>query len=386
MLDRIEASDRRLRRFVADASHELRTPLAAVSAYAELFGRGADKRPEDLARAMSGITRESDRMKELVEDLLLLARLDEGQPLERAPVELGELAAEAVETARALDPSRPLDLEAQPATVLGDRARLRRVLDNLLGNVRSHTPADTPAHVRVTTLNGSAVLEVSDEGPGLPPEDFERVFTRFYRADTSRSRESGGVGLGLSIVAAIADAHARQGLGRARARGRRDVPRRAAARTLDAAPAPGGPTVSGTGSSSSATCLERVLDARERSPPRSISALSVPAPPSTTSRTPSWTPEAVAAAPRRDACPGRSRRRACRCRGRCRSGRCRRRPSIVSAPLPPSSVVPSGPAVDRVVAGAALDPVVALEPGDRVGAAEAADDVGARACRRSSRR
>jgi two-component system, OmpR family, sensor kinase len=207
MLDRIEASDRRLRRFVADASHELRTPLAAVSAYAELFHRGADKRPDDLARAMSGITRESDRMKELVEDLLLLARLDEGQPLEHEPVELSELAAEAVETARAVDPSRPLDLQAEPATVLGDRARLRRVLDNLLGNVRSHTPPMTPAHVRVTTLNGSAVLEVSDEGPGLADEDLARVFERFYRADTSRSRESGGVGLGLSIVAAIADAH-----------------------------------------------------------------------------------------------------------------------------------------------------------------------------------
>jgi two-component system OmpR family sensor kinase len=207
MLDRIEASDRRLRRFVADASHELRTPLAAVSAYAELFARGADRRPDDLARAMSGITRESDRMKELVEDLLLLARLDEGQPIEHEPVELGELAAEAVETARALDPTRPLDLQVQPAMVLGDRARLRRVLDNLLGNVRSHTPPETPAHVRVSTVNGSAVLEVSDEGPGLPPEDFDRVFTRFYRADTSRSRESGGVGLGLSIVAAIADAH-----------------------------------------------------------------------------------------------------------------------------------------------------------------------------------
>jgi two-component system OmpR family sensor kinase len=208
MLDRIEVSDRRLRRFVADASHELRTPLAAVSAYAELFGRGADKRPDDLARAMTGITRESDRMRELVEDLLLLARLDEGQPLEREPVELDELAAEAVDTARAVDPSRPVDLVAEPAVVLGDRARLRRVLDNLLGNVRSHTPPETPAHVRVSTLNGSAVLEVSDEGPGLAGDDLGRVFERFYRADTSRSRESGGVGLGLSIVAAIADAHA----------------------------------------------------------------------------------------------------------------------------------------------------------------------------------
>jgi two-component system OmpR family sensor kinase len=207
MLDRIESSDRRLRRFVADASHELRTPLAAVSAYAELFHRGADKRPDDLERAMTGITRESERMKELVENLLLLARLDEGQPLERVPVELDELATEAVDTARTLDPGRPLDLQAEPTVVLGDRASLRRVLDNLLGNVRSHTPTGTPAHVRVATLDGAAVIEVADEGPGLPPEDIGRVFHRFYRADSSRSRESGGVGLGLSIVAAIAEAH-----------------------------------------------------------------------------------------------------------------------------------------------------------------------------------
>jgi two-component system OmpR family sensor kinase len=207
MLERIEASDRRLRRFVADASHELRTPLAAVRAYAELFERGADKHPEDLARAMSGISRESERMSELVEDLLLLARLDEGQPLERAPVQLDELAAEAVETARAVDPSRPIDLEVEPARVVGDRARLRRVLDNLLGNVRSHTPAGTPAHVRIRTVNGSAVIEVSDEGPGLPAGELDSVFRRFYRADASRSRDNGGVGLGLSIVAAIAQAH-----------------------------------------------------------------------------------------------------------------------------------------------------------------------------------
>jgi two-component system OmpR family sensor kinase len=207
MLDRIEASDRRLRRFVADASHELRTPLAAVRAYAELFERGADKRPADLARAMSGISRESERMSELVEDLLLLARLDEGQPLEREPVDIAELAAEAVETARAVDPSRPIDLEVELARVLGDRARLRRVLDNLLGNVRLHTPAGTPAHVRVRRANGSVVIEVSDEGPGLPEGELDNVFRRFYRADASRSRDNGGVGLGLSIVAAIAQAH-----------------------------------------------------------------------------------------------------------------------------------------------------------------------------------
>jgi len=156
---------------------------------------------------MTGISRESERMSELVEDLLLLARLDEGQPLEREPVELSELAAEAVETARAVDPTHPLDLEAQEARVLGDRARLRRVLDNLLGNVRSHTPAGTVAHVRVIAASGSAVIEVADEGPGLPDGEGENVFRRFYRADASRSRDTGGVGLGLSIVAAIAQAH-----------------------------------------------------------------------------------------------------------------------------------------------------------------------------------
>ena len=208
MLDRIEASDQRLRRFVADASHELRTPLAAVRAYSELYARGADRRPDDLARAMGGISRESARMGELVDDLLLLARLDEGQALEREPVDLDEVAAEAVETARALDPARPIDLQAEPTVVLGDRARLRRVIDNLLGNVRSHTPPETPAHVRVSSANGSAVIEVADEGPGIAAEDLQHVFDRFYRTDTSRSRESGGVGLGLSIVAAIAEAHA----------------------------------------------------------------------------------------------------------------------------------------------------------------------------------
>ncbi len=201
------ASERRLRRFVADASHELRTPLAAVRAYAELFGRGADRRPDDLERAMTGIGRESERMTVLVEDLLLLARLDEGRPLEREPVELDEVVTEAVDAAVAVDPDRPVDLEADPVVVLGDRDRLRQVLDNLLSNVRAHTPAGSPVRVRVGSENGLAVVEVADSGPGMTSEEAARVFERFYRSDSSRSRATGGVGLGLSIVAAVAEAH-----------------------------------------------------------------------------------------------------------------------------------------------------------------------------------
>ena len=207
MLGTIEASDLRLRRFVADASHELRTPLAAVRAYAELFARGAESRPEDLARTMSGITREAERMSVLVEDLLLLARLDEGRPLEREPVRLDDLVGEAVETARMVDPERKIELSTEPVTVLGDRDRLRQVMDNLLSNVRSHTPAASPARVSVARENGRAVIEVGDSGPGLTEDELGRVFERFYRADSSRARASGGVGLGLSIVAAVARAH-----------------------------------------------------------------------------------------------------------------------------------------------------------------------------------
>jgi two-component system OmpR family sensor kinase len=202
-----EASEARLRRFVADASHELRTPLAAVRAYAELFRRGAASRPNDLERAMGGIGRESERMSLLVDDLLLLARLDEGRPLEREPVRFEEVVGEAVETARTVDPSRPVELDASPAVVLGDRDRLRQVVDNLLSNVRSHTPADSPTHVRVGRNGTNAVLEVEDSGPGLSDEELEQVFERFHRGDPSRTRSTGGVGLGLSIVSAVAEAH-----------------------------------------------------------------------------------------------------------------------------------------------------------------------------------
>jgi len=206
--DERTASELRLRRFVADASHELRTPLAAVRAYAELFDRGARERPDDLERAMTGIQRESRRMGLLVDDLLLLARLDQGRPLERKPVELGEVARDAVEAGRMLDPDREIDLEAPvPVEVEGDRERLRQILDNLLANVRAHTPAGTAAAVRVAREGDEAVVEVADTGPGLSDDQLAHAFERFYRGDASRSRDAGGAGLGLAITAAIAESH-----------------------------------------------------------------------------------------------------------------------------------------------------------------------------------
>jgi two-component system OmpR family sensor kinase len=196
-----------LRRFVADASHELRTPLAAVRAYAELFSRGAAARPEDLQRSMTGITREAERMTLLVDDLLLLARLDEGRPLEREPVDLAAVTREAVDAARVVEPQRPIELSVEPATVTGDEARLRQVLDNLLANARAHTPAGTRVSVSLRPNDGRAELTVADHGPGLSDEQATRAFERFYRADSSRTRASGGSGLGLSIVSAVIEAH-----------------------------------------------------------------------------------------------------------------------------------------------------------------------------------
>jgi two-component system OmpR family sensor kinase len=207
MLERIEISDRKLRRFIADASHELRTPLAAVRAYAELFGRGAAARPADLERSMSGITREAERMSLLVEDLLLLARLDEGRPLDRRPVDLTTVVGEAVDAARVVEPDRTIELVAEPVTVTGDEARLRQVLDNLLANARTHTQADTQVSVGLRRVDGRAELTVADRGDGLTEEQAARVFERFYRVDDSRARASGGAGLGLSIVTAVTEAH-----------------------------------------------------------------------------------------------------------------------------------------------------------------------------------
>jgi two-component system OmpR family sensor kinase len=203
-----DATEAKLRRFVADASHELRTPLAAVSAYAELFDRGASQRPEDLSRVMSGIRTEAGRMGRLVQDLFLLARLDEGQPLERASVELVSLAAEAVETSKTVSAEWPVTLEAKNTVeILGDGVRLREALDNLLSNVRAHTPVKTATRVVIGESDDSAVIEVADNGPGFDQGQSARLFERFYRVDPSRSRQQGGAGLGLGIVAAIVDAH-----------------------------------------------------------------------------------------------------------------------------------------------------------------------------------
>ena len=202
------ASENRLRRFVADASHELRTPLTSIRGYAELFGRGARSRPADLAKTMTRIESEAARMGLLVDDLLLLARLDQGRPLEREKVDLARLVGEAVEAARAIDPSRTIELRApQVADVQGDEGRLRQVVDNLLENVRVHTPPGTSAEVRLETVGGEIALRVADSGPGLPEESVERVFERFYRSDRARSRDTGGAGLGLSIARAIVEAH-----------------------------------------------------------------------------------------------------------------------------------------------------------------------------------
>jgi two-component system, OmpR family, sensor kinase len=202
------ATESRLRRFVADASHELRTPLTSIRGYAELFRRGADTRPEDLEMSMARIEAEASRMGVLVDDLLLLARLDQGRPLEREPFDLTDVVSNAVDGFRTVEPDRPIDLEVDGTVELvGDEGRLRQVVDILLDNARVHTAAGTPVHVRVGARTGDVVLSVEDEGPGLSEEQREKAFERFFRGDPGRSRSTGGAGLGLSIAAAIVEAH-----------------------------------------------------------------------------------------------------------------------------------------------------------------------------------
>jgi len=215
MLGRLEAafderarSEDRLRRFVADASHELRTPVATIRGYAELYrGGGLDERA-DLADAMGRTEAEAVRMGALIDDMLLLARLDQGRPLEREPVDVAALADDAARDARAVDPGRTITTILEgPLVVMGDADRLRQVLANLVGNALVHTPAGTAVEIRAASHHGAAVLEVADQGEGMAADDARRAFERFFRADPSRSRHRGGSGLGLAIVAATATAH-----------------------------------------------------------------------------------------------------------------------------------------------------------------------------------
>jgi signal transduction histidine kinase len=208
-------SEERLRRFVADASHELRTPLTSIRGFAELYRQGAVRSESDVRRLMQRIEAEGGRMGLLVEDLLLLARMDQERPLTLAPVDLAAVAGDAVHDARAVQPDRPVTLHLDESltdvpVVLGDEGRLRQVVGNLLTNALVHTPAD--ARVTVTVAKdpadaGVLVVTVGDKGPGMDAADAERAFERFYRADASRTRSAGGTGLGLSIVAALVAAH-----------------------------------------------------------------------------------------------------------------------------------------------------------------------------------
>jgi two-component system, OmpR family, sensor kinase len=212
MLGRIEEafheksmSENRLRQFVADASHELRTPLTSIRGYTELLRKGAFANDEGQDRALQRVEREAKRMGLLVDDLLLLARIDQGRPLEQVPVDLAKVGADAVADARAVDPGRPVHLVSDgPVVVSGDRDRLGQVAHNLVRNALDHTPPGTPVRVAVRTDATRGYLAVTDEGPGLSPESASRVFDRFWRDDAART--GGGSGLGLSIVRAIAEA------------------------------------------------------------------------------------------------------------------------------------------------------------------------------------
>lgn len=203
-----QASETRVRQFVADASHELRTPLAAIRGYTELTQRMGDDR-EAIAHAMSRVASETERITRLVEDLLLLARLDSGRPLERQPVDLSRLAVDAVSDAHVAGPEHQweLDLPEEPVVVTGDAARLQQVLTNLLANARVHTAPGTVVTTRLSSEPTQTVLQVIDNGPGIPAGLQSEVFERFARGDSSRSRKGGSTGLGLAIASAVVKAH-----------------------------------------------------------------------------------------------------------------------------------------------------------------------------------
>jgi two-component system, OmpR family, sensor kinase len=216
MLGRIEIaideraeSEARLRQFVADASHELRTPITTIRGYAELYRHGGLAKEDELADAMRRTEQEAGRMGRLVDDMLVLAKLDQHRPLDTRPVDLAALAADAAADARAAAPAREItvDVPDGPAVVTGDEDRLRQVIANVVGNALVHTDSDVPIAIRAIAENGSVVLEVDDHGPGMDSHITERVTERFFRADPARSRHRGGSGLGLSIVDATVSAH-----------------------------------------------------------------------------------------------------------------------------------------------------------------------------------
>ena len=204
-----QASEDKVRRFVADASHELRTPLASIRGYAELTRRGGAEIPDDVRHSLTRIESEATRMTGLVEDLLLLARLDEGRELARVSVDLSRTIVDAVSDAHAAGPDHEwhVDLPEEPIEVPGDSARLHQVVVNLLANARVHTPAGSRVDVALKTANGVAVLTVTDNGPGILEADIPSLFERFTRGDASRTRATGSTGLGLAIVAAVVAAH-----------------------------------------------------------------------------------------------------------------------------------------------------------------------------------
>ncbi|WP_284253364.1 sensor histidine kinase [Pseudolysinimonas kribbensis] len=199
-----------MRQFVADASHELRTPLASIRGYSELTRRGGHELPDDVVRSIGRIESESIRMTALVEDLLLLARLDAGRELVLGDVDLVPIVVDAVSDAHVAGGDhewRLLDPPAEPVVVRGDAGRLHQVVANLLANARTHTPAGTVVEIGLTVEGDEAVLSVADDGPGIPEGLQPVLFERFARGDGSRSRSAGSTGLGLAIVAAVVDGH-----------------------------------------------------------------------------------------------------------------------------------------------------------------------------------
>lgn len=203
-----EASQERLRQFVADASHELRTPVTTIRGYAELYRLGGLDDPASLGEAMRRTEDEAVRMSRLVDDMLLLAKFDQGRPLERRPVDVTRIVIDAAADARAVQPDRPITVDApDPAVTTGDEDRLRQVIANIVGNALVHTPPGTPIELAARTTDAAVVVTVTDHGPGMPPDVAAKVTERFFRADPARARARGGSGLGMAIVDAAVAAH-----------------------------------------------------------------------------------------------------------------------------------------------------------------------------------